>query len=182
LQNGLNHWEQKKNFGFGMRIPIASLKRADLKLARIGRKSRHHENWGVIEIKFDHQVYLAPTFDHAASLGRSETDENRLKRLSTHDKNYHITSYIQKAKSAFYERPGDSKPLSTLDAFYKVATQRKAAATAWLRQLEQVTESHGQTIFQQLPEEIISPVTIDFSMKLLNLNQQRLLSLREKLL
>lgn len=148
--------------------------------AWIANQDRHHENWGVIE--FDQQLYLASTFDHAPSLGQNLTDNNRLKRLNTLDKNYHITAYVKKAKSAIYEQPGEGKSLSTLEAFSKVARRRKMAARAWLGQLEQITESHYQAIFQQLPKDIISPVAIVFAMELLKLNQQRLFSLGEALL
>jgi hypothetical protein len=47
-------------------------------------KIRHHQNWGLI-LSPDKKTYLAPTFDHASSLGRNETDENREDRLATKD-------------------------------------------------------------------------------------------------
>jgi hypothetical protein len=51
--------------------------------ALIGNTDRHHENWGlVLQGTSDHQdLRLAPTFDHASSLGRNETDERREARL-----------------------------------------------------------------------------------------------------
>lgn len=46
--------------------------------AWIGNGDRHHENWGIVRIKTDSNPeeteYLAPTYDHASSLGRELSD------------------------------------------------------------------------------------------------------------
>jgi hypothetical protein len=49
--------------------------------AWIGNTDRHHENWAVLFSRADVTIHLAPTFDHAASLGSHETDV-RARRLS----------------------------------------------------------------------------------------------------
>ena len=47
--------------------------------AVIGNTDRHHENWGLLRewTGDDWQIRLAPTFDHASSLGRELSDEHR---------------------------------------------------------------------------------------------------------
>ncbi|MBT8420663.1 MAG: phosphatidylinositol kinase, partial [Gammaproteobacteria bacterium] len=80
--------------------------------AWIANQDRHHENWGVIQR--NSQRYLAPTFDHAASLGQNETDAIRQKRLTTKDRRRHISTYVERARSAVYETKTDNKPLLTL--------------------------------------------------------------------
>lgn len=69
--------------------------------ALVGNQDRHHENWGLI-FSSGEGLFLAPTFDHASSLGRNETDEIRMKRLSTNDIGYSVEAYVTKAKSALY--------------------------------------------------------------------------------
>jgi hypothetical protein len=59
----------------------------------IANQDRHHENWAFIITK-EGTIYLAPTFDHGAGLGRNETDENRRKRLITRDKGRSIEHYV----------------------------------------------------------------------------------------
>jgi hypothetical protein len=54
--------------------------------AWIGNTDRHHENWAVLLNRSDATVHLAPTFDHAASLGSHEADEARDRRLTTRDR------------------------------------------------------------------------------------------------
>jgi hypothetical protein len=62
--------------------------------ALIGNTDRHHENWGlVVELESDQAVVrLAPTFDHASSLGCHETDANRERRLLSRDRNSDVFS------------------------------------------------------------------------------------------
>lgn len=65
--------------------------------AWIGNGDRHHENWGVISKKVmpdaTETIYLAPTYDHASSLGRELSDEKREKRS--------VEAYANKCSSAF---------------------------------------------------------------------------------
>ncbi len=50
--------------------------------ALIGNVDRHHENWGVVEFvdlgRTLIELELAPTFDHASSLGRELSDHQRI--------------------------------------------------------------------------------------------------------
>jgi hypothetical protein len=67
----------------------------------IGNGDRHHENWGFIRRErastSETIIYLAPTYDHASSLGRELSDRKR--------QNRQIETYINNCSSAFYIRP-----------------------------------------------------------------------------
>src|SRR5262249_21723558 len=76
------------------------------------------ENWGFI-VSAQPAIHLAPTFDHASSLGWNETDETRLQRLTTKDARRSIDRYVEKALSAFFSSPTSSTPLTTLEVFWK---------------------------------------------------------------
>lgn len=93
--------------------------------ALIGNTDRHHENWGLIErndsVTATQVSHLAPTYDHASSLGRNEPEEKLTKRLVGKDKNYTLQTYAAKSDSAFYLAARDHKPLTTQDAFRHVA-------------------------------------------------------------
>lgn len=65
--------------------------------AWIANQDRHHENWGVIH--YD-EIYLAPTYDHVASMGQNESDSKRKELLTTRDRTRHISHYVEKARSA----------------------------------------------------------------------------------
>lgn len=142
--------------------------------AWIANQDRHHENWGVIYR--NNQIYLAPTYDHAASMGQNEQDKRRHEALTTRDKNRDINCYIKKANAAIYAKKSDSKPMSTLDAFQQFGRRRPTAAHFWLQRLSGISAQQCETVFQKIPPEIeITKKTIEFSLKLLELNKQRLL-------
>lgn len=139
----------------------------------IANQDRHHENWGVI--RCNKLIYLAPTYDHAASMGQNESDTKREELLTTKDKGRHISHYVTKARSAIYATKSDIKPLLTIEAFQRLANKRPEAAQFWLKQLGDICPQACQTIFLKIPKTEISEVAIKFAMELLALNKQRLL-------
>jgi hypothetical protein len=71
--------------------------------AWIANQDRHHENWGALRIA--DVEHLAPTFDHAASMARNLTEEEREDRLTTRDRGRAIGTFVRRATSAFYAGP-----------------------------------------------------------------------------
>jgi len=140
--------------------------------AWIANQDRHHENWGVIT--HNQRIYLAPTYDHAASMGQNEPDNKRKELLTTRDKGRHISGYIEKARSAIYLNKSAIKPLSTLDVYQRLATKRPEAAMVWQHQLAIVSDAQCQTVFDRIPPSEISEIAVEFALVLLKLNKTRL--------
>jgi len=44
--------------------------------AWVANQDRHHQNWGAIRVPDQAMMFLAPTFDHGASLARNLSDED----------------------------------------------------------------------------------------------------------
>ncbi len=153
--------------------------------AWIGNTDRHHENWGFLFLPgqpgLSGNFYLAPTFDHASSLGREISDKQRKNRLTTQDKGYSINSYIEKCDSALYDKEEDQKPLTTLDAFSLAASCSPNGAKAWIEQLNKISTEQIKDVFQQFPDGWITEPTIEFALKILKVNRTRLLSLQGQL-
>lgn len=147
--------------------------------AWIGNTDRHHENWAFIRI-ID-QTYLAPTYDHASSLGRNESDDQRKKRLNTKDSGFSIEAYVKKCQSCLYAEVGDLKSLKTFDAFRQAAQYNPNAANRWLDHLANISTSDTLNLFYSIPQERISEVAIEFAQEILKINQNRLLQLRDEL-
>ncbi|HVA47719.1 MAG TPA: hypothetical protein VNH11_15220 [Pirellulales bacterium] len=103
--------------------------------AWIANQDRHHENWAALR---DDEMRLAPTYDHGAGLARNLTDEERRERLTTRDKNRIVAAFAERARSAFYATPTDSRPLGTLDAFKAFGRITPTGAAAWLDHLSKV--------------------------------------------
>lgn len=143
--------------------------------AWIGNSDRHHENWAFICV--GQQNYLAPTYDHASSLGRNEPDQRRQARLTTNDKGYSVEAYAAKCKSCLYDKINDSKPLKTLDAFCKATEFRPEASRIWLDRLAMISAENIRELFLRVPEKRITPIAIEFALKILEVNRAKLLEL-----
>lgn len=142
--------------------------------ALVSNQDRHHENWGVILLS-EEGVFFAPTFDHASSLGRNETDEARIDRLITRDKGRSVEAYVARAKSAFYATFSSTMPLTTLDAFREAAKLRPKAADYWLRQLANIDNAAYKYILMEVPDSEISVPARDFAARMMEVNVTRIL-------
>jgi hypothetical protein len=142
--------------------------------ALVGNQDRHHENWGVV-FTAGERVSLAPTFDHASSLGRNERDEERLRRLATKDRGSSVQHYAARAASAFYANPASDRPLSTLAAFEEAGRIAPNAAAFWLATLSRVSRVDFEAILSLVPPSEMSDPAKAFAMEMLVVNRGRLL-------
>lgn len=151
--------------------------------AWIGNTDRHHQNWGWVKVAVAKQndgtsvyaLHLAPTFDHASSLGCHETDERRKDRLTTKDGGRSVQAYARKARSAFYENKGDKRPMSTHAAFWYASAKYPEAARIWLDRLNSIGSTDVPAIMEKVPSSRMSSAAKDFAQALLDTNRSILL-------
>lgn len=145
--------------------------------AWIGNTDRHDENWGYIvrPTASSSRIHLAPTFDHASSLGRSLSDADQAKRLATKDARFSVGSYALKARSALYKTASSSKPLSCIDAFEAFSEHKKAARSIWLENLNSVDTNAVFRILERVPKGLMSDVSKEFAAAFLNATKRSLL-------
>ena len=144
--------------------------------ALVSNQDRHHENWGLVSGP-NQRLFFAPTFDHASSLGRNETDETRIERLTTKDKGRSVQAYVERARSAFFESRTSAKPLKTLEAFREAVKIRPAAAAYWRDRLAAVDPTQYRDILDEIPGTEISAPARDFACRMLEINAKRILDL-----
>ncbi len=147
--------------------------------AWIANQDRHHENWGALlplqRRQSILQLFLAPTFDHGASLARNLTDSDREERLSTKDRNRTVAAFAERGRSAFYAIGTDTRSMGTLEAFVAFGDRSPAAKQAWLERLLAVNPTDVSSILERVPPERMSPVCKEFTLALLNENRRRVL-------
>jgi len=148
--------------------------------AWIGNTDRHHENWACVRQTGGVRA-LAPSYDHAASMGALLRGEERANRLTTKDKNFAVEAYASKALSALHATPENPKPMLTLDAFRRAAQYRSTAARVWLERLADVSEDAIETVLSRMPERRMSSSDTLFTRRLLAFNRSKLMNLREDL-
>lgn len=142
--------------------------------ALISNQDRHSENWGLV-VTGKGRLHLAPTFDHAASLARNESDATRSARLGSNDKGQCVSTYVRRAKSYFYLR---GRRLRTLKAFEYFGVLNPTASLHWLGQLELLTLGEMRAIIDQVPEESMSDISKEFALEMLISNQSNIMSLK----
>jgi len=141
--------------------------------AWVANQDRHHQNWGAIWL--EPELRLAPTFDHGASLARNLSDEERKERLLTRDQTRSVEHFAGRARSGFYATPHDSKTLPAMEVFRQFASRDREAARIWLGKLAKISQVAVNAILAEIPPQRMSPVTREFTLKLLMINQRRLL-------
>lgn len=71
--------------------------------ALVANTDRHHENWGIlVDPAGTSPPVLAPTFDHASSLGFQLSDDERSERLATRDRNRTVEAYAGRGRSRHF--------------------------------------------------------------------------------
>ncbi len=142
--------------------------------ALVSNTDRHHENWGVVQRGT--QRFLAPTYDHASSLGRNEPERRLRERLFGKDPRVTVRAYVEKGKSAFYPDPEAQRPLNPLLAFMQAAQLRPQGARYWLDRLRACGPEAFEAICQRVPAERISQLHQQFAATMMQCNRQRILA------
>lgn len=139
----------------------------------IANQDRHHENWAAIRQPDGN--FLAPTYDHGASLARNLSDDERYERLNSNDKGRQIPHFAARARSAFYGEHTNGRPLSTLDAAVAFAAVAPNAARIWCEQIRNIDSDDFEGILRQVPTERMSTICREFTLMLILENQRRTL-------
>ncbi|MCK1402346.1 HipA domain-containing protein [Bradyrhizobium sp. 4] len=139
----------------------------------VSNTDRHHENWGVVidhSNQYNPTFRLAPTFDHASSLGRNESDDARRRRLNTIDRRDTVEAYTSRARSALYGPTANERPLlqsEVLDTLIRVAP---AATTRWARIFSSIPRKVFEDIFARIDPTLISDEATKFALRMLDAN------------
>lgn len=141
--------------------------------ALVGNTDRHHENWALLQ-KQRHAPQLAPSFDHASSLGFLLSDEERYDRLTTSDQNRTVQAYAARAQTPFAD--AKSPRDAALRAVRLLAPPRRKLL---LSAIDDVDEAVNEAV-DCVPESKMSDLARTFALQLVKLNRRSLIGdLRE---
>jgi hypothetical protein len=143
--------------------------------AWIGNTDRHHENWAIVVNPTHGYRYLAPTYDHASSLGAHHEDDQRLLRLESRDPAFRVEGYVERsdARSALYLEAGDAKPLRMVEALD--AWCGKDPCGPWRERLAAVEDTVIERLFERVPGPVMSGPARAFAQAILKVNKGRIL-------
>lgn len=148
--------------------------------AVIGNTDRHHENWGVLlSTAAERILVLAPTFDHASSLGRELGDDKRRARLEVKDDTRSLAGYAEgtKVRSAIYRARGDVQPMAPLEAFLACGELAPATTAVWIDRLD-VAQERLLDWERRVDAAILSETAAAFAGRLIRHNVARVLRCR----
>ena len=128
--------------------------------AVIGNTDRHHENWGMLRQRHDLEWlrFLAPSFDHASSLGRELVDDRRASLL----KRDRIGDYVEKGRGAIYWSSEDDRGPSPLELVRRATGAYPDLLGPALRKVDRL-ENEVDNLFRRMPNGWISPLAKEFA-------------------
>ena len=135
--------------------------------AIICNTDRHHDNWALIRgpfgaAKIIHQV--APSFDHASSLGRELRDEKRKNMLAQNL----VGRYVAKGGGGIYLQCSDAKGANPLDLAVQSAKKYPDFFSPWLELVRQLQVESLENILARVPVEWMSVESKQFCIKLMS--------------
>ena len=141
--------------------------------AVIGNTDRHHENWGLLRRQEEGQWEggLAPTFDHASSLGRELLDERRLLLLEEN----RVGGYSAKGRGGIYWGQDVRRNPNPVDLVRRAVEVHLSYFEAALELVERLRDSLLTELVERVPGDWMSPLERAFAIKLMACNRDRLL-------
>lgn len=139
----------------------------------VGNQDRHHENWAILEDARNKVRRMAPTYDHASSMGRELSDEKRKERLTTKDRGYAVRAFAERAKTPFRDE-NTTKKLTTIEALLRVLSAKPSFRSPCLQKIECLTRPVIEEVFLNVPSCCISEVAREFAIRLVQENIQRI--------
>lgn len=153
--------------------------------ALIGNTDRHHENWGLlwqvlVEIdevsesaRLKKQYDVAPSFDHASSLGRELLDAKREEILAAG----RVERYVDKGRGGIYLTDGKkgANPLALVES---IAVQHPDFFMPTLDTLRKVPLMRLTELLDRLPRSRASEAACGFAKEMLRVGYERLLRIR----
>ena len=140
--------------------------------ALIGNTDRHHENWGILrERKNDHwEGFVAPSFDHASSLGR-ELQDTRRARILAEDR---IGDYVEKGRGAIYWLEDDRRGASPLELVRRATHEYLELFHPALTKLKKLDEIPVNNLVNRVPSNWMSPPAKKFAIALMSYTLEQL--------
>ena len=140
--------------------------------ALIGNTDRHHENWGILRERAgdDWKGFVAPSFDHASSLGRELLDERRDRLLSEG----RVGQYVEKGHGAIYWSGGEKRASSPLELVRRAVQRYPDLFQPALKKLKRLDESTTRDLISRVPDSWMTFSAREFAVALIRYNFEQL--------
>jgi hypothetical protein len=136
--------------------------------ALIGNTDRHHENWGILRKRNPKgwTGMVAPSFDHASSLGRELLDEGQGRTRQRILIEGRIGQYAEKAPGAIYWDSIDRHAVSPLELIRRAAQTHPETFQRALQVLGRLQVEDLRGILERVPVGWMSELSRSFAFEL----------------
>ena len=136
--------------------------------ALIGNTDRHHENWGILcrRVGDRWRGFMAPSFDHASSLGRELLDVRR-ERLLRQD---WTGRYAERGRGGIYWSDDDERAPSPLDLVRRACNGDPNLLAPALARLSKLNERSVHDMIDSVPESWMTQPARRFALALMLYN------------
>lgn len=140
--------------------------------AMVCNVDRHHENWAVLRSTSTATpaLRIAPTFDHASSLGRELRDEKRKDFL----RQKRVAEYVQKGSGAIYWKETDARGANPLALAIRAAKTHRSYFERWIGRIKDVASAELKLLVSKVPEDWMSPIAKEFAVAILSHTTEQL--------
>lgn len=137
----------------------------------IGNTDRHHENWGwVIDSAYPYMPELAPSFDHASSLGRELTDQRRERFL----KEGRLGNYSERANGGIRWSEEDKNGPAPLKLVRMALVEYPDFFRPILEKLSSLNEANILKIINRVPDNWMTHLQRTFAVELMRYNLEQM--------
>ncbi len=140
--------------------------------ALIANVDRHHENWGLLRKNVDGRWtgFVAPSFDHASSLGRELLDEKRAILL----REGRVGTYVEKGHGAVFWTEQERRGPSPLELVRRAAIEHPDEFRPAIAKVLALNPDHLNWILSRMPEWWMTPTEKEFTLALVCYSRQEL--------
>ena len=139
----------------------------------IGNTDRHHENW-MVSVQSNNgwrRVEIAPSFDHASSLGRELQDSRRMRILSSGG----VLNYLNRGRGGVYAGHRRKTAPSPLRLVQLLCRWNSELRRDWFSRLNNVDDNEFRAVIDRVPSGFMSDAAKDFARQVLVASKMELL-------
>ena len=145
--------------------------------AFVGNTDRHHQNWGVLVERRNQPgskgtflLQLAPTFDHASSLGRELTDEARERYLNDGT----VERYIRRGRGGIFEHAQAKHGMSPIALATMLAQRYPEFFRPWQTRVANLEADALRDLVGRVPGARMSQTSRTFVLAFLEISRKLL--------
>lgn len=144
--------------------------------AVIGNTDRHHENWGILvkQVQERWEGILAPTFDHASSLGRELLDVADGPCRERFLRERRVGAYSEKAHGGIFWSSSDRRGVSPIELVRRAAELFPEMLKPALERLERLDRQSIKAIIDRVPADWMTLLARQFAAELMCYNLEEL--------